>query len=217
MLIVENISKSYQTDSQVTALKNVSFKAEKGDFVSITGSSGSGKSTLLSVIGGMMHPESGSVTLDSEKLYEKSNDDIATLRADKIGFIFQQFHLIPYLSVEENILAPTITKKCDNSVQKATELMKRLGIYERRNHKPEQLSTGEQQRTALARALITSPKLLLADEPTGNLDDENSEIVLNELANFSKSQGTVIMVTHDKQAAAKANKHFKMKEGALNE
>ena len=114
-------------------------------------------------------------------------------------------------------MAPTITKKCDKAVQKATELMKRLGIYERRNHKPEQLSTGEQQRTALARALITSPKLLLADEPTGNLDEENSEIVLNELANFSKTQGTVIMVTHDKQAAAKANKHFKMKEGALNE
>ena len=216
-LEIKDIKKSYKTKESLSVLKGVSFTAEAGDFIALKGLSGSGKSTLLSIIGGMLHPDSGEVSLDGDSLYSQSQSDSNKIRAEKIGFLFQQFHLIPYLSIEENILAPSLALEQSGVETKAADLIKKFGLEGRRTHKPSELSTGEMQRCAMARALITSPTILLADEPTGNLDDENSSVILDSLSEFAKSGGIVIMVTHDSRAAKEASRVLSISEGQINE
>lgn len=217
MLTVKKLYKSFDCKGRVDVLKDVSFEVKNGDFIAINGASGSGKSTLLSIIGGMLKPDSGQVLLEDLDLYAKGQIYTNKIRADKIGFLFQQFHLISYLSVEENILAPTLISSLPNAEKKALDLIKKFGLYDRKDHKPSELSTGEMQRCAMARALISSPSILLADEPTGNLDDNNSNIILEELSAFSKNGGIVIMVTHDSRAAKKAHKVLSITDGQLHE
>lgn len=214
MLELKNIAKTYQGKDAVHALENISFSVQNGDFLALVGASGSGKSTLLSIIGTMMTPNSGEVLFEEQNLYAQSKDKLANLRAQEIGFIFQQFHLVPYLTVLENIL---VAQANTDSQAKAEELLKKLGLWERKDHKPSQLSTGEQQRCALIRALINSPKLILADEPTGNLDEDNKKIVLEELKSFSQNGGIVIMATHDSTAAAYAKKTIKLNAGRIDD
>lgn len=216
MIEVTNVVKTYPGHQQpVEVLRDVSISATPGDFVSIQGSSGCGKSTLLLTMGGLLHPNSGKVTIDAQDIYGIPNEQRARLRASTIGFVFQQFHLVPYLSVMENILAPALALRLDHQHEHARDLADRLGLVHRLDHVPSELSTGERQRTALARALLNRPKVLLADEPTGNLDEENAAVVLGHLQDFAAEGGVVILVTHDSSAAANAKHHLQMTEGTV--
>jgi len=213
MLHFNKVSKTYKGyNGQVEALKDIDLKLEPGDFKAIQGPSGCGKSTLLMIAGGLMHPDTGSVAIAGKNLYAGNTEG---LRARAIGFIFQQFHLIPYLSVLENVLVPAAAAKVENAAERAAGLLKELGLGERLDHTPATLSAGEQQRTALARALMPAPGLILADEPTGNLDPDNSAIVLEQLKKFCSNGGSVLMVTHDDLAASKADCIVQMKQGSI--
>lgn len=212
-----DIVKSYHSKKSVKVLDGISLTAKSGDFVALKGRSGSGKSTLLTILGGMLHPDSGRVLFDGEDIYSRGRNYTNEIRAGKVGFLFQQFHLVPYLSVEENILAPTAVSGLENAAEKASELIRKFDLEDRREHKPSELSTGEMQRCAMARALINSPKILLADEPTGNLDDENSGVILDALSAFAQSGGIVVLVTHDSRAAAKAGRVLNISEGKMDE
>ena len=217
MLEISTINKNYQgPDHTVQALKNVDFSLKPGDFASIMGPSGCGKSTLLLVAGGMLHPDNGKVKLSNTDIYSLNDNKRADFRAANIGFIFQQFHLIPYLSVLENVMAPTMAQPIDNAENKAKEILEKLQLQDRLHHKPSALSIGEQQRVAMARALMPSPSLLLADEPTGNLDNKNAEIVMNFLSDYCESGGIVIMVTHDERAASHGRISLTMSQGELS-
>ena len=163
----------------------------------------------------MLHPDNGNVLINGTDLYSGSRAEISSVRSHNIGFIFQQFHLVPYLSVKENIMSPSIAVHVANLETKAEELMVEFGLKEREHHRSEQLSTGEKQRTALARALITSPSIILADEPTGNLDDKNSQAVLNSLKKFAEQGGIVMMATHSEKAASAADSQLFMEKGKL--
>ncbi len=216
-LEVKNLHKNYKSKVDLHVLNGVSFTAKAGDFIALKGISGSGKSTLLTVLGGMLHPDSGEVLLNEADIYSYGQNETNKIRAEKIGFLFQQFHLVQYLSVRENILAPTLAVNTLDAEKKAEDLIQKFGLAARSEHKPSELSTGEMQRCAMARALITSPAILLADEPTGNLDDENSGVILDALANFAQDGGIVIMVTHDSRAADKASRVLSISEGRINE
>ena len=215
-LSVKNLSKRYRgPESVVQALEGVSLSVETGELVVVEGPSGCGKSTLLLAAGGLLAPDEGQVVVDGQNLYELSPDERARFRAENIGFVFQQFHLIPYLSVSDNVLAPCLALPQPDAADRAEELIARFGLMDRRYHVPAELSTGERQRTALARALLNRPKLLLADEPTGNLDPENAEVVLGYLAEFARSGGAVLLVTHDAQAVPYAQRVIHLSEGGL--
>ena len=202
MLEIANLSKSFRgPDGRVQALEDVSLKVASGEFVAVQGPSGCGKTTLLLSAGGLQEPDGGGVFVNGRNIYELSAEERARLRAEQIGFVFQQFHLVPYLSVLDNVLAPSIATSDGNARERAEELVEYFQLTDRVHHVPSELSTGERQRTALARALLNRPKLLLADEPTGNLDKENSWIVLGYLKEFSDAGGAVLLVTHDPQAA----------------
>jgi len=216
-LSVQGIEKGYNSNGPLKVLKGVSFSADAGDFIALKGESGSGKSTLLTILGGMLKPDAGEVILGEQSLYSKNQAFTNEIRATKIGFLFQQFHLVPYLNVKENVLAPSIVSGLANAEEKAIELIKKFGLEDRVEHKPAELSTGEMQRCAMARALISNPTILLADEPTGNLDDKNSDVILGALSDFAQSGGIVIMVTHDSRAAEKASRILKISEGQVNE
>jgi putative ABC transport system ATP-binding protein len=216
MLDVRNLCKSYRRVSGfVRALQDVSLRIEAGEFAAVQGPSGCGKTTLLLAAGGLLTPDRGSVLIDGQDLYALPPEKRAVVRAEAIGFVFQQFHLIPYLTVMEQILAPTIAVSAADGLQRAEELVQHFNLAERRSHFPADLSTGERQRTALARALMNKPRLLLADEPTGNLDERNSENVLNYLAEFARAGGAVLLVTHDARAARFANRCLSMEQGRL--
>lgn len=205
MLTLDRITKAYRGPAgPVSVLNDFTLSLGTGEFVAVRGPSGCGKSTLLLIAGGLLAPDSGRVLLDSADLYSLSPGHRAAIRARSVGFVFQQFHLIPYLSVFDNVLAPTLATAIPNARARAEELLTRFGLSERRRHLPGQLSTGERQRTALARALLPRPRLVLADEPTGNLDDVSSDIVLSALEEFACDGGTVLLVTHDATAAARA-------------
>lgn len=214
-----NVTKTYTGAAhQVVALADVSFELEQGQFAAVQGASGCGKSTLLLTAGGLMRPDAGRVLLDGEEIYGLPVERRAGLRAAKIGFVFQQFHLVPYLSVIDNILAAGMTNQNGDPRRlrdRATELIDRFGLSDRMHHVPGTLSTGERQRAALARALLNEPELLLADEPTGNLDEENSEVVLNHLADFAAAGGAVLLVTHDRDAAQRAIVQLTMDAGRI--
>ncbi|TWT46334.1 Lipoprotein-releasing system ATP-binding protein LolD [Thalassoglobus neptunius] len=211
---VSRLSKLYTGQQEIKALDDVSLKLHAGEFVVIRGASGSGKTTLLLTIGTLLRPDSGTLRIAGKEPYNLSNDDRARFRADKIGFVFQQFHLVPYLSVLENIQAPALTNP-HVSKDDAIRLMEQFGLSDRSNHLASQLSSGERQRCALARAMVTNPSLLLADEPTGNLDEVNAEIVMKSLADFAQRGGTVLLVTHDLRNSEFADRTLKMSNGRI--
>lgn len=217
---LEQISKMYQTASQsVTALSDVELSLQPGDFIAICGPSGCGKSTLLMILGGLLQPDRGHVWIGGQDLYALSEPQRARLRSETHGFVFQQFHLIPYLSVWDNVLSARIgaatSLPASEIESRAESLLMRLNLSHRRDHLPGQLSTGEKQRTALARALLNQPRILLADEPTGNLDREHAAQVIDYLTEFAKAGGMVVLVTHDPWAAQQAQQIWSMESGSL--
>lgn len=216
MLEVKNISKSFEIENKkLDILKDISFKISKGEFVSIIGSSGSGKSTLLSIIAGLDKPTSGEVFLEKTNISKLSEDNLSKIRNEKIGFIFQSFYLVPSLTALENVLLP-MQIKGDINKSKAIELMKKVGIYHRKDNYPSQMSGGEKQRVAIARALINDPKILFADEPTGNLDSKNSDNIISLLTDLKKENNlTLIIVTHEKNVSEKADRIIEIKDGKL--
>ena len=217
MLKIRGIGKWYRgPGNRVTALEGVTVNVAAGELVAVQGPSGSGKTTLLLAAGGLLVPDSGEVVVDGQELYALSPEKRARLRGATIGFVFQQFHLIPYLSVLRNVLAPSLAVPAPDARDRAEELLARFGLTDRIRHVPAELSTGERQRTALARALLNRPKLLLADEPTGNLDGQNSDVVLGHLAEFAGAGGAVLLVTHDLQAAKRAQRHIRLVAGRTN-
>jgi putative ABC transport system ATP-binding protein len=207
MLEIQHLAKSYPGPSgQLAVLADLCLQVQPGEFVAVQGPSGCGKSTLLLIAGGLLQPDAGRVVVGGQDVYALSPEERARFRADAIGFVFQQFHLVPYLSVLDNVLAPTLAATIPGARDRAKELIERFGLAPRCRHVPAQLSTGERQRTALARALLNRPRLLLADEPTGNLDDENGQLVLRFIADYAKGGGAVLLVTHDRRAAAVADR-----------
>jgi len=217
MLRVENLIKRFDgPDGSVRALDGVSHHVNAGEFVAVHGPSGCGKTTLLLTAGGLLRPSQGRAIIAGEDPYLLSPGRRSALRAEKIGFVFQQFHLIPYLTVLENVLVPAIARRpCPDAPGRARELISHFNLQDRIRHVPASLSTGERQRAAMARALLGRPGLLLADEPTGNLDGENAEIVLAELRRFAESGGAVLLVTHDGRAAEHAHRTLEMAGGKL--
>jgi len=219
LLQAKELTKHYpgQNGAPVEALRSVNLEMAPGDFAAVQGSSGCGKSTLLLTVGALLQPTNGQVKIDGADPYGLSPEERAKFRAKNIGFVFQQFHLVPYLSVRDNILVPTLTSESDAGPERADALLDQLQLTHRANHPPAQLSTGERQRTALARALLNKPQLLLADEPTGNLDRKNADIVLGHLRRFADDGGAVLLVTHDPHAANKASRAIQIEDGRLVE
>jgi len=188
-----------------------------GEFLAVRGPSGCGKTTLLLTAGGLLRPNSGQISLDGYDPYALGPEKRSQMRARMIGFVFQQFHLIPYLTVRQNILAPSLALSAKGAGQRAQELVSRFGLDDRAGHVPAQLSTGQRQRTALARALLNKPKIILADEPTGNLDEDNADIVFGYLNQYVAEGGCVLLVTHDVRTAAHATRTLQMSEGRIIE
>ena len=218
MLKMEKVSKSYQHRGQVVkALDGATVQIDKGDFVSVVGPSGSGKSTLLLMLGGMLSPSSGRVLLKDESIYDLTSNGRARLRKENIGFVFQTFNLVPYLTALENVQIPLYLAGADEKVQeeKSTSLLNRVGLGDRLDHKPTELSVGQQQRVALARMLANDPAVILADEPTGNLDPETADQVIGFFEEFNKEGRTVVMVTHDPKAAERAKKTLRLRDGKI--
>ena len=216
MVRLEGVSEIYRDQrGEVRALDDVSFSVKEGEFVAAQGPSGSGKSTLLLTIGGMIHPTKGRVRVDGKDIYAMSGRQRARFRAENVGFVFQMFHLVPYLTVIENVLLPSRGRSKEVARTEAKNLLQRLGLSNRMRHKPGELSAGERQRTAIARALFNRPKMLLADEPTGNLDPENSAVVMGYLSDFHRDGGTVIVVSHEDMAAAYAQRVIRLREGRI--
>ncbi|MDY0165593.1 MAG: ABC transporter ATP-binding protein [Thermoguttaceae bacterium] len=216
MLEASGLTKQFSgPNGTVTALSDVSLRAEPGEFLAVQGPSGCGKTTLMMILGALLRPTAGEVRIDGEDPYRLSPEARSRFRAERIGFVFQEFYLVPYLSVLENIMAPSLARPHPNPKARAYELIDHFQLADRAAHVPAALSTGERQRVALARALFHDPKLLLADEPTGNLDAANAERVLSYLTAFAQSGGTVLMVTHHADAAGYAHRALEMASGTL--
>lgn len=219
ILRVESLCKTYgKGEAIVNALKNVSFSLEKGEFAAVVGESGCGKSTLLNCIGALDMPTSGSIFIDGQNLFSMKEEKRTIFRRRNIGFIFQSFQLVSELNVEQNIMFPLLLDYGKHDPEKVNEILSMLGLTERRNHLPSQLSGGQQQRVAIGRALITQPKLILADEPTGNLDSKNSQDVINMLTSASRRfQQTILMITHNRNLAASVDRVFRVSDGVLTD
>ncbi len=219
LLRTEHLSKTYGTgDARVEALKDVSFTLPKGEFAAVVGESGSGKSTLLNCIGGLDTPTSGKVLLDGLDLFSLDENRRTVFRRQNIGFIFQAFHLIPELDVEQNIIFPLLLDYRDPDPEQLNEILEILGLSNRRHHLPGQLSGGQQQRVAIGRALITRPLLVLADEPTGNLDSKSSQDVMDLLIRASRHyQQTILMITHNTSLASSVDRVLKVSDGILTD
>lgn len=217
ILRVENLSKIYgKGQTQVKALDNVSFKVDKGEFVAIVGASGSGKSTLLHLIGGVDRPTSGKVLIDGKDIYKYNDDELAIFRRRQVGLIYQFYNLIPILNVEENITLPLSLDNREINKQKLDELIKVLGLESRRKHLPNELSGGQQQRTSIVRAMITNPAIILADEPTGNLDSKASDEIVALLKKSNKDyKQTIVMITHNMEIAKCADRIIKIEDGKI--
>jgi len=215
---LQDVRKTYRGKAKaVAALDGCSLTVSPGDFVSVQGSSGCGKTTLLLVAGGLLRPDSGRVTLDGHDPYALPPEQRARMRADAIGFVFQQFHLMPYLTVLDNVLAASLARPSAEARDRAMALIEHVGLSARLDHLPSELSTGERQRVALARAMLNEPRVLLADEPTGNLDPASGDTVLKYLAAFADGGGAVLLVTHDARAAEYAGRIVHMADGHLVE
>ena len=219
ILKVENLCKQYgKGENKVTALDNVSFTVNKGEFVAIVGASGSGKSTLLHLIGGVDRPTSGKVFIDGKDIYKFNDDELAIFRRRQFGLIYQFYNLIPILNVEENITLPLKLDNRNIDKKRLDELIKVLGLEERRTHLPNELSGGQQQRTSIGRAMITNPAIILADEPTGNLDSKASDEIVALLKKSNKDyKQTIIMITHNLEIAKVADRIIKIEDGKIVE
>jgi len=211
LLELKNVSKIY---GELHALDNVSLKVEKGEWVSIMGPSGSGKSTMMNIIGCMDKPTKGEVLLDGVDIAKESKKNLTTIRRDKIGLIFQQFHLVNYLTAVENVMLAQYYHSMPDE-KEALEALERVGLKDRAKHLPRQLSGGEQQRVCVARALINYPEIILADEPTGNLDEANEEIVVDLFRRLHEEGTTLIVVTHDPEVAEVAQRMLVLRSGKL--
>lgn len=213
-----NVTKIYhQGDNPVVALDHINLKISKGELLTITGKSGCGKSTLINIIGGLDTPDQGHVMINGEDITQMDDRRLTLFRRDRIGIIFQFFNLLPILSLEENILLPHLLKDGSNRLSgKIDRLLYEMGLYERKHHKPHELSGGEMQRVAICRALINDPELILADEPTGNLDSTSGKQVLKILRRLRDEQGkTILLVTHSQEGEAIADRVLRMKDGRL--
>ena len=217
ILKVENLTKIYgKGTTKVVALDNVSFSVEKGEFVAIVGASGSGKSTLLHILGGVDRPNSGKVFIDGKDIFKLDDDKLAIFRRRQIGLIYQFYNLIPILNVEENITLPLSLDNRKVDRIELNNMLNLLGLTNRRGHLPNELSGGQQQRTSIGRALITNPTLILADEPTGNLDSKNSDEIVALLKKTNKELNqTIIMITHNMEIAAFADRIIKIEDGKI--
>ncbi len=219
LLQVKSLEKTYSRGDQIVhALRGVSLDIKEGQFVSIMGPSGSGKSTLLHLMGGLDRPSGGKVILNGEAIEALSDDELSLFRRKKLGFIFQFFNLLPTLSAIENVALPRLLdgERLQSIEPKAKELLELMGLTKRMHHKPDQLSGGEMQRVAIARALVSDPLLLLADEPTGNLDSKTGESILKLLREMTDKTGkTIVMVTHDPKAAQTGNRLIRLRDGGL--
>jgi putative ABC transport system ATP-binding protein len=218
MVRLDAVSKVYSKSGQkILALAPCSLEFEEGEFLAVTGHSGSGKSTLLAILGGMLAPTSGEVRWDGQSLYQLSVTERTRLRRRKIGFVFQSFNLVPYLTALENVQVPLYLAGVKPAEQRrrATALLEQVGLSDRLRHRPSELSAGQQQRVALARTLANDPPLILADEPTGNLDPNTREQVLGLLESFRHSGKTVVMVTHDPAAAGRAGRVLRLADGVV--
>jgi putative ABC transport system ATP-binding protein len=213
MIKINNISKKYKRGSEeFTALTDVTFKIEKGDYVSVTGPSGSGKSTLLNAIGGLIHPDSGEILYNGDSIYDQNGKFLNSYRKRDVGFMFQQFHLMPYLTVIENISLACYQKSHCKAINNYLE---KCSLADIKNKYPSELSVGEKQRAAFIRAIISDPELLLADEPTGNLDPGNSNILMSLVEEYHEKGGTVVLVSHDPVAATYSNLNIKIEGGRI--
>lgn len=217
ILKVENLCKVYGKDTtKVVALDNVSFSVEKGEFIAIVGASGSGKSTLLHLLGGVDRPTSGKVYIDGKDIFNFNDDKLAIFRRRQVGLIYQFYNLIPILNVEENITLPLALDNREIDKNRVTEMLKLLGLEKRRSHLPNELSGGQQQRTSIGRALITNPTIILADEPTGNLDSKSSDEIVALLKKTNKElKQTIIMITHNMEIAKEADRIIKIEDGKI--
>lgn len=217
ILKVENLTKIYGKDStKVVALDHVSFSVEKGEFVAIVGASGSGKLTLLHLIGGVDRPTSGKVFIDGKDIFNFNDDKLAIFRRRQVGLIYQFYNLIPILNVEENITLPLSLDNREIDKEKLNDMLKLLGLQNRRMHLPNELSGGQQQRTSIGRALITNPTIILADEPTGNLDSKSSDEIVALLKKSNKELNqTIIMITHNMEIAKVADRIIKIEDGKI--
>ena len=219
ILRVENLSKVYgKGENKVVALDNVSFSVEKGEFVAIVGASGSGKSTLLHLVGGVDRPTKGKVFIDGKNIYEMDDDKLAIFRRRQVGLIYQFYNLIPILNVEENITLPLELDNREVDKKSLKELLELLGLENRSKHLPNELSGGQQQRVSIGRALITNPAIILADEPTGNLDSKSSDEIVALLKKSNKEYNqTIIMITHNMEIAKEADRIIKIEDGRIVE
>lgn len=217
ILRVENVCKIYHTgETTVNALTDISFSVQKGEFVAIIGASGSGKSTLLHILGGIDRPTSGEVIVDGQSVYEQTEDQLAVFRRRQVGLIYQFYNLIPVLNVEENITLPIRLDGRKINKKRLAELLEVLGLTKRRKHLPSQLSGGQQQRVSIGRALINAPAILLADEPTGNLDTQNTQEIMQLLKASNKSyHQTIVLITHDREIALQADRILEIQDGQL--
>ena len=216
MLEVKNVSKIYgEGTAKVVALNNISLLVNEGDFIAIMGPSGSGKSTLLNIIGGLDHISSGEVILDGQRIDSLDENALVDVRRWKIAYVFQQYHLIPSLTALENVLLPLTFCGANNGSQKALDILKRVGLGKRAEHKPSQLSGGEQQRVAIARALVNDPSLILADEPTGNMDRKTGREILALFGQLNGEGRSIVMVTHDPEIAGHAKEVVVLQDGQI--
>jgi len=216
MLEIRNVSKVYgKGETRTVALNNVSLEVDKSSFVAIMGPSGSGKSTLLNIIGGLDSVSGGEVLIEGQRIDNLGEDALVSLRRGKIAYVFQQYHLLPSLTALENVLLPLLFTEKDVNTQRAVEILKKVGLEKRLGHRPTQLSGGEQQRVAIARALVTKPKLVLADEPTGNMDQETGKEILNLFKELNSEGHTIIMVTHNPEIAKRARKTISLCDGQI--
>ena len=216
MLEVKNVSKIYgEGTTKVIALNNISLFVNEGDFIAIMGPSGSGKSTLLNIIGGLDYISSGEVILDGNRIDSLDENALVDVRRCKIAYVFQQYHLIPSLTALENVLLPLTFCGANNKDQKALDILKRVGLEKRAEHKPSQLSGGEQQRVAIARALVNNPSLILADEPTGNMDRKTGKEILALFDQLNREGRSIVMVTHDPEIAGHAKQVVVLQDGQI--
>jgi ABC-type lipoprotein export system ATPase subunit len=221
ILQVRELGRRYEhADGPVDALKDVSLDIPEGRFVTITGRSGAGKSTLLLMLGGLIRPSSGTLAYRETPLHTMTDGQLAAYRREHLGFVMQNFNLVPYLSAAQNVMMPLALERMDRAAQtkRADQVLESVGLQERRNHLPRELSVGQQQRVAIARAFANEPDVILADEPTGNLDPSLSDDILDLLERLNQEQGTtIVMVTHSPRAAARGTMHVRLEDGQIAE
>lgn len=217
MIVVNNLTKNYTVGiNKVTALDGVSLKIDDGEFVAVVGESGAGKSTLFHILAGLEEASSGEVVINGKNIFKMKKDEVTKLRRNEIGLIYQFYNLVPILNIEENIVLPRRLDGEKTDISKLEEVLKKLGLFERRKHLPNELSGGEQQRTAIARVIYSSPSIILADEPTGNLDQKNSDEIIDYFVKVNREEKkTVLLITHSHNIAKKAKRIITMSDGKI--